>query len=56
MRDLSVEVLPLGTVERECAERGEPVLSPADLDGLLTELRGSQRPTVGVESVVEVVD
>lgn len=56
MKGLSVEVLPLGTVERECAERGEPILTPADLAGLLTELRGSQPPTVGVESVVEVVD
>jgi len=36
---LSVEILPLGTVEKECAARGERILQLKDLDRLIIELR-----------------
>jgi hypothetical protein len=37
-----LELLPEGTVERECAERGERVYQLADLTELLEEIRRSK--------------
>lgn len=36
---LTLEILPFGTVERECAARGERILRVKDLDHLIIELR-----------------
>ena len=36
---LSLKILPFGTVERECAARGERILQLKDLDQLIIELR-----------------
>lgn len=41
---MRVEILPEGTVERECAARGERIYRPSELDELLAELRESPTP------------
>jgi len=38
----SVEVLPVGTTERECRERGERIYLPSELDDLRAELRAGR--------------
>lgn len=47
----SLEILPEGTVERECAERGERIYELADLPELLEELRQAKAVPPGTLDV-----
>ena len=39
-----LELLPLGTVERECEEKGERIYQLSDLGELLAEIKASKVP------------